>query len=554
MEFLNLLARGLQYVVELPIRLIEIIRQWAATQGLYRGAVSEVGAAAEPYKKLSRAARFFRALGVILLVLIAAAVVVAILLGLWYLNGRLDVPQHLGRGVASLYPYWLPLLFVLLCAVGVAGWRVWRLLGPEREPEDFPDILEAWQEARGALRQAGIGLTDVPLFLVLGRPAAGADMLFTASRFAFPVRQVPRRAGAPVQVYANPEGIYVICPGASLLGRLAELLAGAAAPPKAADGAPPVATVFDEPPAETPAEEPAVPATAEPLLLPDDGTRPAAAEEAQRPPRPELLKHTGEVERLRARLGYLGRLLARDRRPYCAVNGLLVLIPFAAVETEAGAAEAATLGQLDLTTARGALGVDCPVFAVVCDLEAAPGLVAFLRRLPAERRQRLLGHTLPLVPDVPAGDVPGLVEASTDWTSRALTRLVFRLLHPEEQPGESAWDAARDNAALFRFANAVLRRESDLARLLARFAVLDGGQRLLYGGCYLAATGADPEAEQAFVPGVFRLLIENQNHVAWTPAALAEETSYRTWTTYGYLAVLAFVLLVGVYLYLEWPG
>jgi hypothetical protein len=81
-----------------------------------------------------------------------------------------------------------------------------------------------------------------------------------------------------------------------------------------------------------------------------------------------------------------------------------------------------------------------------------------------------------------------------------------------------------------------------------------GRQRLLYGGCYLAATGADPEAEQAFVPGVFRLLIDNQNHVASTPAALAEETSYRTWTTYGYLAVLAFVMLVGVSLYVEWPG
>jgi type VI protein secretion system component VasK len=291
------------------------------------------------------------------------------------------------------------------------------------------------------------------------------------------------------------------------------------------------------------------------LLLPDDGARPAAAvREAVRPGRPELLKNTPEVERLRARLSYLGRLLARDRRPYCAVNGLLALVPFAAVETEAAAAEAATLGQLDLTTARDALGVDCPVFALVCDLEAAPGLAAFLRRLPAERRQRLLGYALPLVPDVPAGEVPGLVEAATTWLGRALARLVYRLLRTEEQPGESAWDAARDNAALFRFANAFLQRENELARLLARFAVLDGGQRLLYGGCYLAATGADPETEQAFAPGVFRLLVENQNHVAWTPPALAEEASYQTWTTYGYLAIAAFVLLVGLYLYVEWPG
>jgi IcmF-related N-terminal domain len=557
MEFLNLLAGALQYVVTAPVRAIEGVRKWTSVTRQVDAVKSEAGGAAAPLQKLSGAARFFRGVGTVLFVLILVGAFVGILFGLWYLNRRLDLPQHLGRGVAWLYPYWLPLLFLLLCALGAAGWWVWRLLGPEREPEDFPDILEAWHEARAALQQAGISLTDVPLFLVLGRPAAGAEGLFGASRLPFPVRQMPRRAGAPVQVYANEEGIFVTCPGASLLGRLAELLSGAAAATAAPADAPRVASVFDEPPAETaePADGTAGPAADEALLLPDDGARaPLAAEEPARAPRPELLKNTQAVERLRARLVYLGKLLARDRRPYCPANGLLVLVPFAAVATEADAAETATLGQLDLTMARAGLGVDCPVFVLVCDLETAPGFGTFLRRLPEERRQRLLGHGLPLVPDVTAAEMAGLVEAGAAWLGRALARLVYRLLRTEEPGGESAWDAARDNAALFRFVSAFEQREKYLARLLARFAVPDVGPRLLYGGCYLAATGTDPQAEQAFVVGAFRLLIENQNHVAWTPAALAEEASHRTWTTYGYLGIAAVTVAVALYVYAEWPG
>ncbi|HEX5270581.1 MAG TPA: type VI secretion protein IcmF/TssM N-terminal domain-containing protein, partial [Gemmataceae bacterium] len=301
--------------------------------------------------------------------------------------------------------------------------------------------------------------------------------------------------------------------------------------------------------------ETAGPAAAEPLLLPDDGARaPLAAEEPARAPRPELLKNTQAVERLRARLAYLGRLLARDRRPYCAANGLLVLVPFAAVATEADAAETATLGQFDLTTARAGLGVECPAFVLVCDLETAPGFGTFLRRLPEGRRERLLGHGLPLMPDVTAAEMPALVEAGTAWLRRALARLAYRLARTEEPGVESAWDAARDNAALFRFVSAFEQRETYLAHVLSRFAVPEGAPRLLYGGCYLAATGTDPAAEQAFVVGAFRLLTENQNNVAWTPAALAEEASHRTWTTYGYLGIAAFAIAVALYVYTEWPG
>ena len=76
----------------------------------------------------------------------------------------------------------------------------------------------------------------------------------------------------------------------------------------------------------------------------------------------------------------------------------------------------------------------------------------------------------------------------------------------------------------------------------------------LFGGCYFAATGRDPLSQQAFVAGVFPLLIENQNYVSWTTEALVEDASYRRWCVYGYagLGLLSAGLVSGAYFF--WPG
>jgi len=84
----------------------------------------------------------------------------------------------------------------------------------------------------------------------------------------------------------------------------------------------------------------------------------------------------------------------------------------------------------------------------------------------------------------------------------------------------------RCNAKLFLFMHDLRQRQKRLGRLLAQAIVTKEGEPLLFGGCYLGATGPDPNRDQAFVAGVFRRLADEENNVSWTAEALAEEAAY----------------------------
>ena len=74
-----------------------------------------------------------------------------------------------------------------------------------------------------------------------------------------------------------------------------------------------------------------------------------------------------------------------------------------------------------------------------------------------------------------------------------------------------------------------------------------------FGGCYLGGTGRDAQREQAFVPGVFKRLSEEENFVSWTLQAREEEEDVRRWistaqTVLGLLS-LALVVLLGLLIF-----
>ena len=164
-----------------------------------------------------------------------AVVGAVFLLLLWLLNIS---PLHLRdviRGSAPLNELWLPALALCLYGMLWVGWWLWRVLTMEVEPptSEFPDIDRAWAEATAALAQAGIKLEDTPLYLVLGGSGGGsagteAD-LFQSGGIKPLVREVPRGAAEPLHVTGNAEGVWVTCPGASLLGQLVQAQREAAA-------------------------------------------------------------------------------------------------------------------------------------------------------------------------------------------------------------------------------------------------------------------------------------------------------------------------------------
>jgi hypothetical protein len=163
-----------------------------------------------------------------------------VLLLLFWLNSALGiVPMIYVTRLRFLAHVWLPVLFLLMYCLAWLGWWVWKLLSAEEAASYYPDIDAAWDEAVRTLARSNIQLTDLPLFLVLGRPegpnnAAGdekgrkaEEVLFQqAAQLNLVVKQAPHDAQAPVHVYASRDAVFVTCAGASLLGRQAAILAG----------------------------------------------------------------------------------------------------------------------------------------------------------------------------------------------------------------------------------------------------------------------------------------------------------------------------------------
>src|SRR5262249_6804628 len=161
--------------------------------------------------------------------------------------------------------------------------------------------------------------------------------------------------------------------GASLLGRYAAGLSGQSdAPPPAVEGE--GVDLMTLMPGKAPG---AVPEIAAIMMKARQQRRDLTADE-QRKIRllmrqdrvyQPVVRNPAEVGLHGARFEHLCRLLVRDRWPYIPVNGMLVLVPFAATDTDQDALDAAAACQRDLTVARHVLQVNCPTLAVVCDME-----------------------------------------------------------------------------------------------------------------------------------------------------------------------------------------
>ena len=152
--------------------------------------------------------------------------VALIMTGLWFLGWRLGLDRHIRVSSLYLRTAWLPILFLLFYILCWLARSLWTLLGPEQLADDHPDIDLAWGEGLTGLAEAGVGITEAPLFLVLGRPAGSERSLFNAGGLRLMVKQIPRRPDAPVALSANSDVVFVTAAGASLLGRYAGLLHG----------------------------------------------------------------------------------------------------------------------------------------------------------------------------------------------------------------------------------------------------------------------------------------------------------------------------------------
>lgn len=483
--------------------------------------------------------------------------VVGLVIGLYAVNRHYHVETELLSPFPRLHPYWLPMLFVLVYLGGWLGWWFFRLLTDPRDGR-YPDIDKAWTAGLKALDAAGIDPTEVPLFLVVGKPATGTADFFASTKLPFAVRAEPRKPGAPVQVYATREAVFVACEGASVLARLATAFAArkpmsVSAPAKVSLPKTPSlgeVDLLDSPdsPADVIAGEPGPP-------LVDEGAPaapPGLEEWLPRPGTGELPNiPADEADRLSSRLKYLCELIADRRRPFCGANGIVWLLPVAGTESEAAADQTSAAVRADQVAAQAGLQVLCPAVAVVCDAQELTGFRDLVRGLPDDLvRGRLLGRSFPLAPGVPPSERPGVLFAGIDWVARSLVPgVAYQRFGSEAEGNGERWSVA--NARLWALVSELYQRRAAVTRLVGQ-GIADGADRPpMLAGAYLAGTGPD-ERDQAFAAGVVQQLISLQNNVAWTDAAVREETDYRRMAAVGYAAALALVIAVVTFGYTTW--
>jgi len=475
----------------------------------------------------------------------------AVLLALLYfLNWYFDIAPAVR--VAWAERLWLPILGLLVVLIGVVLYWLY-LLGKDDDVSPFPDILEAWREAVQALDHAGIRLTDVPLFLVLGRPETSEKNLFDASGMELLVRQAPANPKSPLFVFANHSAVYVTCRGASLLGRLASILALE----EMHD-----ASVTDE-------EERFANETLKlkPGMRVRDIIKKAQAADKNtlilrairralsKPLGPDFLSDAAEVARLKARLGYLCRLIARDRQPYCPANGVLMLVPLGATDTPDDHQQAAQACQEDLAVLREEMKQDCPVLSLVVDMEDFPGFVEFIKHTSPEELERRLGQRFPMATkQLSAAQIKDQIERSLRWACTTyLQDHVFRQFQVEGDKSPEPNALFPGNARLFLMLDEMRRRAESLAAIISQSVVMQDQTVLRYAGCYLAATG--PNGSQGFVPGVLQRLVDEQSCVGWTDKALIEDEDCHTWARYySIMAGVLALIFVAILYFRTWGG
>jgi hypothetical protein len=509
-------------------------------------------------------------------VLVAAIVVL-----LYFIQPQSGITVNVGRGPGWFRPYWLPAIFLLAYFLIWSAVWLWHALAPNQPTTDFPDLDAAWAEVLAALEKAGIGISDTPLFLVLGTPPGGYDPLFRSLPHDLIVAGGTNPT-SPLRVYANRDGIYLAVPGASLLGvqdtsprandlehiermnvsidmnasigidqSIGTSISGSFSSIGGSEPLQEIQRIIRS------AREASRQLTEDEkqrirVLSGDPAGVPAVASPSQRAAGSVL--QDPRVTNLAAdRLTHVCGLVAAARWPLCPLNGAILAVPMSVADKDESAQQWGLVARHDLTVAEAGFKLRFPVYALIGGAEDLPGGHLFFERFASDKGDRRLGKGFPLNPELRPTDAAAAVEAAVGWVfGNLLPYWSLRLMHVDNVEGSADSIA---NAQLVRFLAEVGRRGPHLARLLSRAAA--AGDRVpLFGGCYLTVLPQTGSGGALFAKEFFRKVESTQGYIAWTDEAFDTDDSYRSATKLGYTALtvlLTAMLLFGGYVaYAKW--
>lgn len=413
----------------------------------------------------------------------------------------------------------------------------------EREASRYPDILEAWRGALTELNRQGISLTEVPLFLVVGSSSGDEEeRLLAEAPCQFTVSAAPK-GDAALHVYGGEDAVFVSLATCSRLSDLARkgeqrrmpgpaLLCSngpqptPADPFKTTDLGTLMAAAGAKPPDEAPrsastaAERPpaaALGTTIDVSQIPIQPPSGASSEAFGMAPQPA--QSAARRDEMRQRLTYFLDLLRRDRAGIVPLNGVLAVIPGGRLM--GGGADAAAVGLAlgdDLGTTTSRTGARAPVVAIVLGLEAEPGFVELIRRMPEAERCGRLGHRFPVGVVASEDEAASLARRACGNVEDLVSGRLFRAADVLALPGND------------RLAVLMVKLRSELADRLAgvlrRAMLAPGGvahdSAPFLAGCYLAACGTR-DGERGFAQGVIARLLDSCGDLEWTREAIVAD-------------------------------
>ena len=232
----------------------------------------------------------------------------------------------------------------------------------------------------------------------------------------------------------------------------------------------------------------------------------------------------------------------RDRQPYCAANGILLLVPLAGTDNPSEAQLTAQAAQDDLNVVRQQLKLDCPLVAALVDMEDLPGFVEFMRRQPPKELGNRRGNGFPMSTRLSREELLEEVRTSLSWVCTTyLQDCVYKVFQGETPTNVDVSPLFPGNSRLVLLLDEMNERAEALNMILQQAIAPNHGPLFRYAGCYLAATGE--KGNQAFVAGVFQKLVKEQSAVSWTEAARAEDGQCHMWANYYFMSALVLLVL-----------
>ena len=539
---------------------------YAVTAPLRMLAQLPVGLISAPRRLMgmSLPARVAVVLSILLIILVVVAFVAGILS-----KGAADVWQWFGlqRMLAIVA------LLIVIPIVAYVAVKLWL----EGSASEFPDIDRAWKEGLAALEAQGLDPTALPIFLVMGvSDERQVKTLFEASQQSFVVSNIPQGPAA-LHWYATPEAIFLACTNVTRTGRLVRMAADAvgrrAAAPVAASATPRQADVLRGTivaggsgdlresaavPADIGPEQaaPSAPNLRGTLMVSPEATSKTMAFSERGPSAPPtsmISLSAGEAAELSARLAYVCQLLQRLRQPVVPANGIVALLPFDLIQK--GPAEGIQVQRCvkgDLETVSQGLKLRCPVTALMVGMESEPGFRELVRRVGPERaKAQRFGKGFnvwnPPIPEQVEAVAANACGAFEDWAY-----LLFRERDGLTRPGNT-----KLYSLLCKIRTHLRTRLTNI--LVSAFAEEGAGKSategepLMFSGCYFAAAGDTPD-RQAFIKGVFDKLLDEEEELEWTQAALDENDRYhRLANTMLVFDGLLLIALVAIVVAKWWP-